>query len=641
MSALVAEVRLGDPPPDAAILRRMLARMGGRGGGGEHEEVWHSGGVALGVARFGWEMEAGFSGGALVAREGDLVVAADASLFYGADLRRALLAAGFLPTGDTPSDLILAAYRAWGKRCPEHLVGDFAFVLWDGAEQQLVCARDFGGKRPLFYAREGGSFLVGSTISALLAHPRCPADLNLVAIAADAAALFAAREETCRRAVRVLPAGCSLVATREGTVRIQRHWSPPPIGTGNDLPFDEAADELRGLLRGAVGERLARRGPTSVWLSGGWDSSAVFAAGEKVLDACGAGEHLRAVSISYPPGDPGREDEIIQAIADHWDAPVHWLQIGDIPLLDHPRARAGCRDEPFAHAFEMLNRALAAGSRAVGARVALDGNGGDQLFQVSNVYFADLLRSGRWRSLAREWRAKGMAGAGARTFFRWAVQPLLRPPVLSLATVLRGGRPLRGNWERPIPDWFEPHFMRSHGLLERERKHAPPRTHASPAAHETFWYLSHAYFPRVFGAVAGFALEAGVEIRSPLLDRRVVEFAASRPYTDRSAGQETKRLLREAGRGLLPAAVLAPRSKRTGVTSRYLDHSLRRTYAQTIERMMRAPLLLAELGIIDPAAFRRRWSDYLRSGEGNLGVNLFLSLQAELWLRAHHDNPQP
>ena len=638
MSGVVAEVAVGGSPPDADILRRMLARMAGRGG--EHEEVWQSGGVGLGATRFGWEMGKGFSEGALVARDGELAVVADASLYYRDELRRALTDAGAPPPGNTPSDLILAAYRAWGERCPEHLEGDFAFLLWDTGEQRLLCARDFGGKRPLFYAREGGSVLVASTIGALLAHPRCPADLNLVAIAADAAALFAVRDETCRRAVRVLPAGCSLVATREGTVRIRRHWSPPPIGTESHLGFKEAADVLRGLLRGAVRERLAGTGPTSVWLSGGWDSSAVFAAGEKVLKERGEGERFRAVSISYPPGDPGREDEIIQSIADRWNSPVHWLQIGDIPLLDHPRARAACRDEPFAHAFEMLNRTLAAGSRAVGARVALDGNGGDQLFQVSNVYFADLLRSGRWRSLVREWRAKGMAGAGARTFFRWAMQPLLPTPLLSLATFLRAGRPLRGNWERPVPDWFEPRFMRKYRLLERERVHAPPRTLASPAAHETFWYLSYPYFPRVFGSVGSFALEAGVEIRSPLLDRKVVEFAASRPYTERSAGRETKRLLREAGHGLLPPEVLAPRAVRTGVTSAYLDRSLRRIYAGKIDRLIRAPLLLAEFGIVDPVAFRRRWTDYLRSGEGNLGVNLFLTLQAELWLRAHQDSPQ-
>jgi hypothetical protein len=182
--------------------------------------------------------------------------------------------------------------------------------------------------------------------------------------------------------------------------------------------------------------------------------------------------------------------------------------------VDRPRERAAVRDEPFAHAYEMVNRALAAGSRAVGARVAFDGVGGDQLFQVSNVYFADLFRTLRWRALAREWRAKRMSGRGARTFFRWAVQPTLPDVMLHVAALLRGGRPLRGILERPVPPWMDSAFVRRHGLLERERQHTPRRTGGSPADHETMWYLTHPYFPRVFACVAAFALEAGADASS-------------------------------------------------------------------------------------------------------------------------------
>ncbi|MBA3556935.1 MAG: hypothetical protein H0W29_19595, partial [Gemmatimonadales bacterium] len=247
-----------------------------------------------------------------------------------------------------------------------------------------LCARDFGGKRPLFYAAVGDSLLVGSTIAALLAHPRCPDDLNPVAIAADAAGLFAEPHETAYSAIRCLPAGWTLI-WQAGRLRLFRHWNPAPVREERGSPFEAAADELGALLAGAVRERLSPAGPTTVWLSGGWDSTAVFASGERVLRERGWGEHLGAVSISYPPGDPGREDELIAAAAGRWGSPIHWLDIADVPLLDRPDDRAAGRDEPFAHAFEMGNRALARGTRAMGSRVALDGVGGDQLFQVSPV----------------------------------------------------------------------------------------------------------------------------------------------------------------------------------------------------------------------------------------------------------------
>jgi asparagine synthase (glutamine-hydrolysing) len=529
---------------DVGAARKMLGAMTARGGG--RAAVLQQGAAVLAVSRFDWEMAPRFSGGVLLAEDGDVVVAADASLYYRDDLCLALERKGVVARGCTASDLLLAAYRAWGTACTDHLEGDWAFVVWDRTRGRVFCARDFGGKRPLFYAEPGGALLVASSISGLLAHPRCSADLNPTAIAADAAGLFAAAHHTAYRAVSVLPAGWSLVA-EAGRTRLHRHWQPPAIQPERRTGFEAAAEELRSLLCRAVAERLDPREPTSVWLSGGWDSTAVFGAGGQVLRDSGS-EPLRAVSLSFPPGDPGREDELITAVAEHGKSPVDWIDMHGVPLLDRPHRRAAARDEPFAHAFETGNRALAEGSRRAGARVAFDGSGGDQLFQVTHVYLADLFRTFRWAALAREWRLKGLAGTGHRNFFRWAVQPVLPRPLLLAAAALRGGRPLRGYLERPLPGWMDPGFVRTHRLLERERDATPRRSGASRADYETFWYLTHPYFPRAFACVAAFALEAGVELRSPLYDLRIVHFALSRPREERSSGRETKRTLRRAMR---------------------------------------------------------------------------------------------
>ncbi|MBA4158980.1 MAG: hypothetical protein H0X65_16105 [Gemmatimonadetes bacterium] len=630
MSGIVGVISATESDPGRATVRRILGRMSGRGG--DHTDVWQNGEACLAVARHAWELEAGFSGPALVTAEAGLAITVDASLYYRDDLRRALKREGVRASADTPGHLILAAYRAWGAQCVERLEGDWAFILWDSHERRVFCARDFGGRRPLFYADFGGALLVASTASALLAHPRCSDELNPVAVAADAAGFFAEPHETAHRDIRVLPAGWSLEHHHTWT-RVSRHWSPPPVRESGGSPFAEAAEHLRELLTRSVAERLSPQGPTSVWLSGGWDSTAVFAAGQKALREANDAGHLHPVSISYPPGDSGREDELIAAVADHWGAPVHWLDIRNISLLDRPEERAALRDEPFAHPFETGNRALAGGSRAVGAHVAFDGFGGDQLFQVSLVYLADLFRNGRWVSLSREWRQKGLNG-GFRPFFRWAVQPVIPRPLLDMVKRVRGGRALRGYLERPVPEWIAPDFIRRHDLIERERLHAPTRTGRGHAAHETNWYLTHPYYSRIAARVCSFALEEGVELRAPLYDRRIIEFAVSRPVSERSAGRETKRLLRRSMHGLLPDHVLAPRSTRTGTTGRYLDHSLRKVHAPFLETIFEAPLALTELGIVSAEVLRRRWRDFLRHGGGNLGMNLLFTLQTELWLRA-------
>ena len=611
------------------MLEAMQPRSGARA------DVWRRDGVALWVSRHEWEMAEGLSGPVGVLEEDDFVIVADASLYYGNDLRRALASHGVFPRAGTPTHLILAAYRAWGAMCTRYIEGDYAFAIWNRATGRLFCARDFSGKRTLHFAELGGSFVMATTVAGVLAHPRCPADLDLTVIAQTAAALALAAEDTCYRAVRALPDGCSLTWQRGSAARITRFWFPPEVREQRRPRFDDAAEELRALLIGATAERLAPRERTAISLSGGWDSTAVFGAGQEALAqrAARSAYELRPVSISYPPGDPGREDELITSVAEHWNVPIHWIDIRQIPLFDRDQERAATRAEPFAHPYEMWHRALARGCRAVGARVALDGIGGDQLFQVSDVYLADLLASGRWVALAREWRAKGLTGTGFRNFFRSAVQPALPSFALHLAARLRGGRPLVNYLERQVPQWLRADFVRRHALVERERALNPRRRGDSCAAHETRWYLTYPYFARIFGCVAALNAEEGVESRSPLYDQRVITFALSRPRVERSHGRETKRLLRHAMRGLLPDPVLAARPTRTGVTSGYFDRSMRDGFG-LLSGLLDHPIL-EELGIIDAATLRESAAAYLRYPEGNLGVRLYFTLQTELWLRAN------
>jgi asparagine synthase (glutamine-hydrolysing) len=477
--------------------------------------------------------------------------------------------------------------------------------------------------------------VVASGIGAIVAHPKVSDELNLAAVGALASGLFASGRETCRRSVSVLPVGKTLTRS-ERSHRLEAHWTPPPIGVSDGtVPFEEAAEELRRLLSAAVAERLAPTGPTAVWLSGGWDSPSVYGIGENVLRERGRGEHLHAVSISYPPGDPGREDELIEAIVGQWGSPMTWIQSTDIPLLDRPEARAAAREEPFAHAFEMWNRALAGGARAAGARVAFEGNGGDQFFQVSNIYLADLLRTGRWLALRREWRTLG--GSGFRNFFRNAIQPNLPRPALQMAKLLRRGRPLRGYVERTIPPWIDPAFVASTGLEERERRNTPPRRYRDHAAQEMYWYLAHEYSPRIISTVAGLSLEEGVEARSPLYDRRVIEFAASRPRRERASGLETKRLLRRALHDLLPEHVLAPRAARTGTTFGYFTREMKQEQAAFIAGVFDGPLVLEEFGIVRAVHLRERCARYMQSGDTDQGLNLLFTLHAELWMRGEQE----
>ncbi len=638
MSVILAVIGGESAAFDDASLYRALTAM--RASSDDRFAIWRGTGATLAVARHAWEMSPSFSGDALVVTDGDLAVVADASVYYCDDLRAALARAHVGLTGTSASHLILAAYRAWGADCAAHLEGDFSFVIWDALTHTVVAARDFSGKRTLYYSERssGGSgnetLVLASTAGGALALPGANAALDFTVIAETAAGLWGGSAETCYEAVRVLQGGQTLARMDDAPMRLLRHWSPPAASTREAPPFEEAAIELRKLLVRAASERLDTEADTSIWLSGGWDSPAVFAAGASALDAQHSTHRLLPVSISYPEGDPGREDELIREIAARWSADVHWLDIRSIPFFDNPAERAAVRDEPFAHPFEMWHRSLARGTRATNSRVALEGVGGDQLFQVSEVYLADLLRTGRLTTLAREWKSKGMSGSGFRNFFRWAIQPNLPHLALSAARVLRNGRPLLSYLERSLPPWIDSRFARVHSLEERDRLNAPRITRGARADRETAWYLSHQYFPRVFGAVSTFAKDEGVEIRSPLYDKRVIELALTRPREERSSGAETKKLLRAAMRGLLPDSILAPRTKRTGVTEGYFARSMREQLPVMVDAFFEHSLLEAA-GVIDALTFRRAVGEYARSVQSNFSASLYFTLQTELWLRSH------
>jgi asparagine synthase (glutamine-hydrolysing) len=423
----------GVPPLSAAALESALRHIGARGAERIEARVVEGAGIAGG--RFAWELES--APDPIVVDDGVRVVTADASIYYRDDLRRAIrdatLDRPFAPSGDSAAALILDAYRAWGRDCARHLEGDYTFVVWDRETHTLMAARDFSGSRPLYYGRDGDRLIVASCASVVARHTPHRGEIDLAALGASVAGLFNVGAETSYRGVSLLPVGHTLTMTRDGRTDMRQHWEAPTL-VDRPASFDDGAEELRALLTASVDERLTENGTTALWLSGGWDSSSILACATRILRARPANRKLVVVSMSYPVGNLGREDEAIRSVADRLGVDVTWVQSEDVPLLPpDPAAEAGERDLPFAHAFEMWSRAMVARSRALGARTILTGTGGDELFAGTNLYLSDLLLRGAWLELATEWYR--MRGRTLRGFGERVVQPALasRPSHRDLA----------------------------------------------------------------------------------------------------------------------------------------------------------------------------------------------------------------
>jgi asparagine synthase (glutamine-hydrolysing) len=570
----------------------------------------------------------------------DYVVVADASLYYVPDLLGKLNSA--LSPSATPSQLILAAYRAFGRKCVDHLEGDFAFVIWNRHTHRVDCSRDFAGRRPLFLAEWSGGLIVATSLDSIAALAGFQPQVNETAVGADAAGLlFSLDNETCMRGVQSLRAGYAAWWAPQGSVQTERMWTPGPMNTST-LPFDEAADHLLELISIAVRERLSSTAPTAVWLSGGRDSPAVFAAGMHARRGMQNGRLLVPISWSHPPGDSGRENETIEDITRFWEVEPSWVDAQGVPMFPHPASRSSWGAEPFAPPFETLTRELARVGRDLGASIALDGYGGDFLFHVSRVYLADLVARGRVTHALRDWRKMDGTGAGLRGFFAYGVQPNLPRWSRRALSIARGGRPLRDPMEQVAPPWVSPRFVQKSGLADRFESLGPASQGGSSATErEARFYLSHQFFARVNARMAGYALEQGVEVRSPLLDRRVVAFALSRPREDRNKAGDNKRLLRAAMRGLLPDHVLAMRRYKTGTLTSYFNKHMKTAGLEQLTALLPAPALAAA-GIIEPALLIQAVARYREEGVAYAHAeSLFCTLQAELWLRARSGSHIP
>ncbi len=583
--------------------------------------------AVLGCSRAAWEVGSTAAIDPVVVEEDGVIVAADATLYYLADLRRAFEAAGIALRGWSVAHYVAAAYRAWGAECVQRLEGDFAFIVWDGRRRRALLARDFQGARPLFYTRVQDRLVVGSSLSGIAAHPGVSTAFNLAALAEDVASIASVvLDETAYSSVARLPAGHAVEWAPGMVPQATRFWNPPFFERDNGRSFDRAAEEMRDLLIRAVAERRAESGPTAVWMSGGYDSTAVFAAGRV------NGHDLHPVSVSYPVGDPGREDELILQVAQCWSADVTWVPSTSMARESDVMAWGRRRDEPIAHAFEPWNRALAAATVSSGARVALNGNGGDQFFAVSPVILADLLASGAWTTLLRERRALGIRGL--QTLLYWSVVPWLSGRIRRTVAAVRGQAP-RHYLEDALPRWMPAATVKATHLLERRR---PPEFRRGGETHgsaESAWYLLGAFGPRIIATASGIALNAGVETRSPLYDRRIIEFAARCPREQRLSLGEKKRLLRASMRGLLPDEVLAARPRRTGLPGAWLREQLLALLPPIVASMQRE-CRLADLGLIEPGVLQEDFELFARAPEreARRGGGVFHAVAAECWLRA-------
>jgi asparagine synthase (glutamine-hydrolysing) len=557
------------------------------------------------------------------------IVAADATLYYQADLKRQL---GIRQLPENTVDLLMLALHRWGPSFARYVEGDYAIVAWERKRERLLLARDFGGRRNLAYATIGGSAVIASSPTAVVCHPSVSTEYDLTFLSIAASGNMTHGPRTVFRAVDYVPGGSTL-SVEGGRVTEVHRWRPPPVGNAWEPEVSaDAVEELRALLVDATRQRLAPAGPTSIWMSGGWDSPSVFAAGNLALRNAGNQScRILPISVTYPPGDSGNEDDHIRAIAGQWGAPIRWVDVDTIPLIDDEPRRSAVREDPLAQPYESMVRVLAQNSRGLSTRVALEGFGGDHLFLVStSAVMADHLFYGRWSSLWLEWRRWG---GSSREFARNVLLPHLSPDMRQWIGAVRG-RPLAGFWDRTLAGWIIP----SAQLISELAPEFERQPGEGAAEFEVRALITNSFVSRAVGWNHVIGLEEGVQPRGPLFDQRLIDFAVARPMSDRGIWGDSKLILRRAMQGLLPDSVLAPRPRKTGTPAEYFRRQLQGSVQGLIKELFAdGRSCLERMGLIDRSAILAAAEEYATKNVHFVGAILHFSIQTERWLAVREE----
>jgi len=492
--------------------------------------TWHGGRAALGHALI--DTSGGTRCGPQPATlDSRCWIVADARIDARRELVSALSAAGEQVAG-TPDDasLILHAWRAWGEECVSHLLGDFAFAIWDARRETLFCARDHLGVKPFFYAETRGAFVFASAIACLRAEAAVPDVLDELAIADYL--LFEMSQDpgaTAFASIRRLPPAHCLEVSDSG-IRMRRYWQPPRGRLALPREGDDALERFDELLQRAVADRL-RSPRVSVLMSGGVDSPALASASLRL------GAQVKAFCSVYDRIIPDEERHYSSLAARALGIEIRHRPCDEYALFDRYATLRRYFPEPANAPFAAADVDLAADA-AAHSRVALTGWDGDALLAESpRPYLAALLARRNWLALAQ-------------SLGRYAAD---HPLHAARSIWLRAsGRATVAAEPPAYPAWLEPGFERR--LRLRERWHdavaARPRDPLRPFAHYTLDFIAR--LANFFEAIDPSRTGVAMEMRHPFFDVRMIDFCLALPTVPWCIRKE---LLRRWLIGRVPEAV--------------------------------------------------------------------------------------
>ncbi len=463
------------------------------------------------------------------------------------ELRNDLIARGHQLKTHSDTEVIVHLYEECGEACLDQLRGMFGFAIWDNVRRELFIARDRMGIKPLYYAEGNGDFVFGSEIKSILEHSAIKPSMDMEALSLYLSLKYVPAPSTLFAGIQSLPPG-HFMRVCKGRIEIKRYWDISFAKPECTLSEQDYADQLLELLRESIRLHLRSDVPFGAFLSGGVDSSTIVALMSEELRT-----PVKTFSVGF--GGEGIQDELpyAQQVADKFGCEHHTLKITSDDFLSYAEDVLWHLDQPIADQATVATHMVAKLARQH-VKMVLTGEGGDELFAGYARYSGE--RYSKWFSRLPTGAAKWLRAASS------TLPGLRRGKIAIGALSIRDEATRFANWFPMFGDDAKRQLL--DGQVESIRAGA-----ASAFSNHLANCDAHSPLDRMLYAdsklwLPDYLLLRGdkltmansLEARVPLLDHKLVEFAARLPDSMKLRGSQRKYLLKQVARRLLPAEII-------------------------------------------------------------------------------------
>lgn len=541
---------------DREALKRMIKILEHRGKDGSG--IWHQESVGLAHRLLWTTPESLLENLPLVNESGHYILTADVRIDNRDELISKLGLTDYPTEKITDSQLILSAYEKWGESCPEKLIGDFAFVIWDRHEQKLFGARDNFGVKPFYYYYlPNKTFIFASEIKAILTQSEVPCKLNEEQVFIYLTWLGQNHYSTFYQNILRLPPGHSVTVNKSG-INLRCYWSLDPekeIHMNSDREYAEALQEI---FIEAVRCRLRSAFPIGSHLSGGLDSSSITCVARNILLE-EQREQLNTFSARFREDDPWDERAFQNTVIAQGNLQPHYLQADVMSPFTDIETVLWHQDEAFRPANLYFDWGMYGLAEKLGIRVMLDGFDGDSTISHGTNYLRELASTGKWLTLIEETTEYGKTWNISRQqvlkvqlkwAWRYGIAPKVAPAWKQFKSIYRNIRPLPASPNNKIEGVpLNPDFIKSINFSSLEQKR--PKTEKE----RHYKILTDDVLPHCLECTDRTAAAFSVEPRMPFCDRRLLEFCLALPSNQKLHHGWERVVMRRAMEGILPPEI--------------------------------------------------------------------------------------